>query len=222
MIQRDFVLRQIAQLTQALARVLFLRRERRAADALQEIQTAGEQFLGLDLGDVRTIAYADLAAALEARGLSGAGAAAGAAADVAELLRQRGELDAEAGRPEEALHSLGLSLRLYLEAFARTDVHAPDHIARIDALLARIAPLDQPRDVLSLLFGYYETTGRRGRAEDVLFVLAERPEASLRGAGLAFYDRLRRMTNAQLAAGGLSREEVFEGREAFERLFEAR
>ena len=72
-------------------------------------------------------------------------------------------------------------------------------------------PFTLPRDVLSTLMRFHEAQGRLAKAEDVLFMLADTPDAALHAAGCAFYERLRRMTNARLRAGGLSREEVDEG-----------
>lgn len=208
-------MRQVAQLTQVLARVLFLRRERRYDEAQEEIRRAGELFFGLDLSDARTITYADVMAALEAKNL----AAVEGTSHAAELLRQSGELDALTGNPEDALHRLRLALQLYLDLFTREGgVQSPDYVERIDVMLAQVDPYALPPDVMADVVGFYEATGRFDMAENVLFVLAEHPTEAVYELGVAFYERLRRKTNAKLMAGGLSREEVVEGRTAFEAL----
>ena len=60
---------------------------------------------------------------------------------------------------------------------------------------------------------YYEYLGEFGRAEDALFAMLEQEPANpaLIDFGLAFYERLRRQTDASLEAGNLPRAEVEAG-----------
>lgn len=211
MIQRDYVLRQIHQLVHALAQALFFRRQQRYAEALDVVQHSGEQFLGLDTGGLRTVTYAELVAVLQARSLHESEHAVYAA----EMLQQKAELHALQQEPEAAAHAAALALALYLDLWSRADTQALDLPERIEALLLQVDRFTLPRDVLALLMRYYEAQGQLAKAEDVLFVLAETPDAALHEAGRAFYERLRRMTNARLRAGGLSREEVAEGLDDF-------
>jgi len=64
MIQRDYIVRQIQQFTQALARVLFRKEQHEFEEALAEIQTTGQLHLQLNLNNLRVVTHDDLVAAL--------------------------------------------------------------------------------------------------------------------------------------------------------------
>ena len=216
MIHQDYLVRQVMQFTQALAQVIFYRHKKQYDEALAEVQSIGQLFLGLDLGEGCTVTYSDVMAALEEKKITSEQGTSHAA----ELIRQKGEIHTLRNETESAGHNLRLSLHLYLDLFNKENVtHAPDYIQRIDLLLSQVDEYTLPTDILRLLFRFYDAVGRFDKAEDILFMLADKPDEKTYSQGIAYYDRLRKKTNAKLMKGGLSREEVVEGIEAFKKRF---
>lgn len=217
MFQRDHIVRQIQQMTQALAEVLLLRGRRRYRDALAAIQQTGETYFGLPLKQAAALPYDALAAAVHPNGTL----APEPASVLAELLRQQGACYWETNADAEATACFQHSLHLYLDLFLHApDFQSPDVIQRIGNLVTRLGLHDVPRPHLRRLFDYYQRLRRYADAENVLFVLAEEPEADLREAGRAFYRHLRALPKKDLAEGGLPYPEVHEGLRAFERLMD--
>ncbi|NBC16041.1 MAG: hypothetical protein GVY18_01855 [Bacteroidetes bacterium] len=213
MFRQDVLMRQVQQLTQALAQVIFRVRQREFDEALQMIQQAGQEALGLDLTAAHTLHADDVAEALDVESDPGIEQAH----LVAELLYWQGrsfeEQDAD-GLAELADRSYALALRTYLDTPPDAlDLH---HGEYVDALRRRVDLTALPDDVQRTLVRYLEALGRFAAAEDVLFELAEAPSPAVRDAGLAFYDRLLALPDDRLDAGGLPRAEVQEGRAAFQ------
>ena len=217
MFQRDYIVRQLQQLTQVLARVLFRKENHQFEEALAEIQEAGQLHLQLNLDNLRVITYDDLVAALHL----GDHFDTDTASYLAELLRQQGELHLLLHHaPEDAHLSFEHALHLYLDVFFEdARFRSPDFLARIDALLHQTETDAFSLDTQRRLFLFYETTGRFDKAEDTLFSMAEHPNADCLAEGLAFFERLRKLPLAKLRRGGLPYKEVEEGRLAFRQLF---
>lgn len=217
MFRRDVLKHEIQQLSRVLVRVLFLRKEDRRPEAHDEIQQAGQLFLGLDLSPARTITYGDVMAALERK----APGDADYQGHTADLLREQGELLLADGDATAARSRLLAALDLYLALdLHHAAIHDPARDVHIDRLLDALNLFTLPPETQSALFAHYEAGGNLARAEDVLFARAEHLGEQCREEGIAFFERLRRMTNTRLRKGGLSREEVAEGRAAFEALLE--
>lgn len=219
MIQRDYLVRQVQQLTQMLVRLVFRKRERRYDEALRDIQKAGELFLGLDVHAVQVLTPESVRQALRVRTADDA-ALTGL---VAELLCHQGDCFAETGRPADAHASYQLALHLYLDAFtAAPDVRPAGLLGRIDDLLDTLEPFDLPPETARLLFRYFDATRRYARAEDLLFHLADtQPSRALYDEGIAFFERLLHTSYRYLHAGNLPYEEVREGLTAFREKFPA-
>ncbi len=213
MIQKDYMMRAIQQMTQALTRILFRKDNEQYQDALDDIQHAGQLFLGLDLNAIQTLRYEDLRDALQVR----------KANDVehisilAELLRHQGDCFEAEGQPDAALHSYILALDLYLDLVGTGDtLQLADLPTRVDILLDHIDPHTLDADLLLKLFRFFDAAGRYAEAEDVLFFLADKhPTPRLNSEGTAFFERLLRKSHRYLKAGNLPYEEVKEGLAAF-------
>jgi hypothetical protein len=217
MFRQDVLMRQVQQLTQALAQVIFRVRQREFDEVLQLIQQAGQETLGLDLTAAHTLHADDVAEALDVKSDPGIEQAH----LVAELLFWQGRsFDEQDGDTLAVMadRSYALALRTYLDTPpGALDLH---HWTYVDALRRRVDLTALPPDVRLALVRYLEALGRFAAAEDVLFELAAAPFPALRDAGCAFYDRLQALPDDRLQAGGLPREEVQEGCAAFEARFE--
>jgi len=213
MIHQDFIMRQVTQLSRALAQVIFFRQNKKYDEALAEIQTSGELFLGLHLDDGRTVTYSEVMAAFEKKKMTGGEETS----LVAEMIRQKGEIHAIRDESKEAEDNLKLALHLFLDLFdKKQEIQTPDYVHRIDLILTQFDEYHLSPDVQKLLFSFYDRVNRYDKAENMLFMLADAPDDSVYHLGMAFYARIRRLTNTKLVKGGLSREEVWEGITAFQ------
>lgn len=152
---------------------------------------------------------------------------------LARLLEADARLtEAEAGRDDAAADAAatrsGLAdarrlkaLDLYLEA-ARAGLDEEDLEARIEALRAGLDGVALPEGSQWRVFEHVAAAGRYAEAEDLLFDALERfgADADVAARGRAFYRDLEARSDASLAAGALPREEVAEGRAAFEAALE--
>ncbi len=214
MFQKDYIMRLVQQLSQALTRILFQKDSKQYQQALEEIQKSGQLFLGLDLNAIGAFSYEDLHDALRIRNAQDAEHVS----LVAELLRHQGDCFAFEGQPEAAHQSYALALTLYLDlgTAANPGPQLADLPARIDLLLYSLDPLALDAAVRLKLFRYFDAAGRYAEAEDLLFHLAdEQPSPALYDEGLAFFDRLLHTSYRHLKAGNLPYEEVKEGLAAF-------
>ncbi|HET6568620.1 MAG TPA: DUF6483 family protein [Rhodothermales bacterium] len=84
MITRDFILRQISQLAQALARVLFKKQAKEYVEAQEILASELKRVFGMDLEQIHTLDLEDLLALCR----SGDGTSAEMALILADLLRE--------------------------------------------------------------------------------------------------------------------------------------
>lgn len=121
---------------------------------------------------------------------------------------------AKGGAPPVGLQLKALDLHL---AAANADLDVEDNDEQIDKLLGELDGYILPEKTLWRLFDYQVIRGEYAEAEDGLFGLLETlgatPEVLTRGE--QFYAHLRKISDAKLEAGGLPRDEVEEGANAF-------
>lgn len=212
MYQSDVLMRQVQQAAQVIAQILMLRQQGQLDEALQVIDEAAARFFDLDLEEVSTYTYLEIAERLDPekesdRELIGI---------LSEMLRHHGELRATREEWPLAHRSLELALRLELDmAAARRTAPALGHDP-VDALLEQLDIRALEEGLFPRLVRHYQRAGRFAMAEDLLFfgLEAEAPAPELVDAGLAFYEHLRTLSDEELSAGNFSRAEVEEGRRA--------
>jgi hypothetical protein len=222
-IRDDFILRMLDSVAEVMARVLtgsggagLAEAERELADAYMQLTGSGralvarlssEQLLailGAPMRFNRERGYV-LARLLEAdAGLTEAEAGgdaspSGAAAEGAADTRRLKALD------------------LYLEA-AKAGLDEEDLEARIGGLVAALSGLALPESSYWRVFEHAAGGGRFAEAEDLLFDALARfgAGADVAERGRAFYRDLEALPDEALEAGALPRDEVVEGRAAFE------
>ena len=214
MIQKDYIMRIVQQMTQVLAQVIFRKSSGQYQEALEEVGKAGKLFLGLDLNAVEVIGYDALKRALRVKKATDAEHVS----LVAELLRHQGDCFDFEGDLAAARRSYTLALDLYLDLGTSDQrFQLADLSARVDLLLDHLDSLSLDAETQLKLFRYLDTAGRYAAAEDVLFRLAdEHPTPHLYDEGIAFFDRLLKTSYRYLKAGNLPYEEVKEGLAAFQ------
>ena len=142
MIHRDFLMRQIQQMTQALATVLTRQRQGQTEEALQEIDRAFRQAVAGEYTPPDALPVDELIAACS----TSEGFVAEKGLAVADLLAAQGDARADRDDAEGACASRVRALALYLEA-TRSDILRLDLYDRIDQLEAQTEECDRPASV---------------------------------------------------------------------------
>lgn len=217
MIQRDYIMRLIEQFFQVLKRVLSYREEKRYAEALTATRKAYKAFIGVDAGFVDS----QSAQGLIEMGRSGLFGPEQLTM-TAKLLREEAEALEGLEVPIEANNRRIKALTLFFEMFLsdqapRLNVFRED----ADALLAQLEQTGLPLDLARRAPLWHEQQSRLGDAEDAWFRLADAVEAGDRTMfeGEEFYARLQGLSDEELGQGGLERDEVADGKQAWRELW---
>lgn len=194
--QKDYVLRMIEMMGELMRRICAISREVDARHELDEIsqKACGMPIFMLKTGDPETLV--NLMAEPQ-RFLA------------AELLLIDIEISKRT-QTEDELLPLKLQILALLASLTEPDYMLPscDHAAKIME-----ETLDEmPVDTLTHIAELFERGGQYAACEDALFAAYE-IDPGVHPSILAFYNRLDHVTDAMLVAGGLSREEVEEGRQ---------
>lgn len=207
MIERDFLMRQISLLVQSLAKVLFHKKAYEYPQAKKEIDAAYKSLLGVSADFVRQFSDVQLLEFLgkdiETLGVR--------YYILGTLLKEEAEIHQFENRGQESLLYFEKSLSLLLSAF--NDLGAPiepEHTAKIEAVVVQLHSIEMSQHVKEKLFLFYESIGRYDKAEDVLFELVESDSRFVQ-LGIAYYERLLKISSEELIKGGLPRNEVVDG-----------
>jgi hypothetical protein len=208
MLRRDYILRMIEQIGQALARA---RKQVSAQDfeaADEELDKAFLDLLGPGV-DITSLSETELLAKLTIDGPTQM--VKEKTLILVALLQEAGSVRIAAGREAVGqacwLKALNLLLTIKLQD---ADLEFPEFVPKIDFLRDELRDLDLPLPTLAALWRHHEHTGAFARAEDALSDLLEaQPDnPELRSEAKAFYERLLRETDASLESGNLPRTEV--------------
>lgn len=193
------------RLAQALAQVLFRKSRQEYELAEKEIEDALGECFGI--GSLAALEFDALLEACKADGP----AALDNVIRLADLLRERGEIQSLRGNAAAAAKSNALALGLFLEVLHNSIVSF-DLIQKAEELIARTSGTRLPAPVLKRLLSYYEARGMLARAEDVLYEWLDSQDPAASQAGFFFYERLSSKSDEELGTGGLSRAEIERGR----------
>lgn len=196
----------ISSLARVLAKILFHKEAKQYDQAMEELQQAGKQLLGMNLLLLSSLSDKELIALLKL----------GERFDVekclaaAELLREQSEIQELSGEADESAHSAMKSLSLFTELVQYEKEALPqEYFEKIGALIQRLSTFELPKSISQKLFQYYERIGSYAKAEDVLFELVGQ-DVSFIQEGIKFYDRLMKKPDDELVKGNLPRPEVEE------------
>ncbi|MCC6791359.1 MAG: hypothetical protein IT336_06735 [Thermomicrobiales bacterium] len=208
--QQDYILRMIQQLSGFVAGMLLLRRSGKPVEAIQQIEDAYGRFTGLSATLVHAISEDDLIQLLRARG----GVDPDRCWALAELMREEGLAYEEMGNEAESVPRFLKSLRLYLEVLDTIEeMPGVLNVEGLEDMAERVADYELNPPTRRKLVDYLTDTGRLDRAENIVLWSAESEHATRETYANAaeFYERLTRMTDADLERGNLSRDEVIQG-----------
>jgi hypothetical protein len=212
MIREDYIVDWIKRYVQILAQIAGLVKTEQYELALRSIEGALQTLLDLGPDSVLALSEGQIMARLSMGGPTQI--VRDKCVVLAALLEQLGNVGAAQNRRSEsvgcylkALHIL-LGLRLGEEPQP-----LPDYAPRIEDLAARLKEETLPGRTYAALTLYYESQGAFATAEDALYALLEAEPGNPNAIeiGIAFYERLRSRSDAELDAGRLPRAEVEEG-----------
>lgn len=207
MFTEDYVLRMINLAVAAMLKILRLKDAGDYPGALQSIDQALEQLLGLkadlvrQLDDDSLLRFLTREDSLDIDRLS----------LVADLFKEEGDILALQGRIPASRESYLRSLNLHLEVgFGESTLTPADLAAKVDALVARLELQALPDGTYWTLFCYYDWIGEYGKASDLGLELPRRPGlyTNVRHELVAFYQRLLAKPEAALAGAGINRAEM--------------
>ena len=209
----DYLMRQIQNFAHALARIMGLAKLRQYNEAIEVISQTTTQILRLDLDTIMAQSNTSLVDFLDTR--YPPNEAEPLRRELVTLLREAGAIHAARGSTNHAWESYLKALDLLVQPSAGTTV-ARLLLDRplVEQLLGVLDGNDMPTSTGLLVMEYFERSNDFAQAEDALFRLLEAKPATAEviSAGLAFYDRLGALSDAELAAGNLPREELAAGR----------
>jgi len=215
MVERDYILRLIKQMTEALAIVFKLERGGDLQEALRVIDTTYQQLLGLDATTVATLPAETLLSLIRS---SGAGYQGGKAMGerltvLANLLQAEGDVYEGLKQPDESVSRRFKALDIQLAILTNEDPTSARAADSVATLLERLDEYDLAVRTKQQLWQHFEQMGDFARAENWMYEVLEDDRAPLDivERSIDFYQRLLTREDAELILGNLPRSEVEAG-----------
>ncbi len=207
MFQRDYFMRMIEQMTEAVGQVLQLRKERKHEEALEYLDDLLDKQFRLSSKLIRSLSDEDLVKVLTTNGVLETDHLQA----IALLLKQEALIYEELGREDETFAANVKALQLFLRlALADAEPTLAEPREQIGELLETLRPYELPISVKRLLMDWHMAEGQYDLAENMLYeLLSDQAIWSEEAAGI--YKRLLLLTDEELEAGGLPRDEVEQG-----------
>ncbi len=207
MLEQDYFMRMISQLTAVLTEVFFHKKAQQLEEARGGIRTGVKSLLGFDLDLLHSFSDTQILGLLNSSGELDAAKCYAAAM----LLKEEAAIDALENKKAESVNTAAKALSMMLELFLSDVAPLPSTLGpETDAVIETLSPYELPFHIEEKVFRYYELTRQYGKAEDILFELVERSH-EFASHGLKFYERVLRRSDEELMAGNLPRNEAEEG-----------
>jgi len=209
MSQRDYILRIVEEFGRALAQVVYHRQIKDYAAAHSLIDEQCKQALGMGLGFIHSLPEETVLSLLTSFGTLNTEKCW----LLATLLKVEGDIYQDQGNSDESYYSYLKALNLFLEVLLLdTAISGTEFVPEVEGLLHKLSDYELPVNTKLKLFQYFDQTGRYARAADLLFEMLEtgNPDRDILARGIAFYQRLKRKSDAALSAGDFSRVEAEE------------
>ena len=208
MLEKDYIMRMIQQLSIVLAKIIFNKEIKNYEQALLEIDKSLNSLLGLNRIKIAEMTENELFDYLDKIG----GENAEKYFVLAELLREEGEI-CELNNRGDFLTSLYYekAFTFYIQAFCYNDTCPGENLLKLKFVAEKLLADELYEEkISSKWFLYYERIGQNNNAEDVLFHLLDDGFLELKSKGREFYNRLLQKADKELESGGLSRQEIRE------------
>ena len=206
MIERDYIMRMIQMLVQVLAKLRFFKKGGQYPEALDEIQKASKQILGIELeifrklSDLQMIEFLSLDVSLGIPKCYAAGI----------LLKEEAEILAIQKKESESIETFVKSLSLLTEvAIHNKSPFDNDHASAIESVAGKLKGKEYPIYIRKKLFRYFEIVGQYGEAASVLSEILV-AEPSFASEGIGYFERLEKKSDEELGRGGLQRKYIEE------------
>ncbi len=215
MFKKDTIMRLVEELGGFVQHLTGLTNSQQYGEAIAESDRVLHDVVGLGSEALIDLNSADLVAHLSMNdGVAWQEKVLFAAAVLAQEAQVYDAMDDDLGRDQRLLCALDLTLAVgKLIPGYGLPAYAPD----IDELVDALDGIVYPDTTAHALLDYYTATGQFAEGEDLLFDWRDSAEdiLAMTDAGRAFYDTLLLQPDADLAAGGLPRDEVLAGYGAF-------
>jgi hypothetical protein len=207
MFQRDYFMRMIEQMTEAVGQILNLRREKKHEDALLFIDELLDKRFRLSSKLIRSLSDEDLMKVMTTNGILESDHLQA----IAVLMRQEAELNGDLGREDDSFVAYVKALHLFIRlSLADAEPTIAEPREQIAELLEKLLPYELPVPTKRLLLEWQEAEGHYDLAENMMHELLGDDAITVHEAE-AIYRRMLLQANERLEVGGLPREEIEEG-----------
>lgn len=215
MVERDYILRLIKQMTEALAIVFKLERGGDYLEALRVIDNTYQQLLGLDAATIASLPPEALLSLIRSSsvGYQGQQAVAERLTVLANLLQAEGDVYEGLGKANESALRRLKALDIQLAILTGEDPSSTRATDAVRTLLERLSEYELSVRTKLQLWKHFEQFGDFARAEDWMYEVIEDEYAptDIVQRAIAFYHRLLDQSDYDLVHGNLPRVEVEAG-----------
>lgn len=223
MFRKDYLLRMMEEMTEAIGKAFTLRQQRKHTEALSELDELLRRQFGMNLSLLNSLPAEDVIEMFRFRGVI----EVDNLQQAARLIEEEAYIYGEKARVEgiddqekqdsedEGLIRLMKSLHFYLYALNHgANPKLLDAPERVQSILEQTKEYELPARTEKQLALYQEQQGRYDLAENSWYRVlrvGEGHPVNYREDVKAFYERLSKLEDGQLEQGGLPRQEVEEG-----------
>ena len=207
MFSDDYIIRMIRQATAVLAKIIGLKQAGEYTQALQEIDQALEQSLGMDIDIIRILDDEGVYRILTQNGKMDLEKLE----FIADLFKEEGEILLLQGQKQQSDNYFLSSLTYYLKVSLNADASQQEELSRkLEAVVRKLGDHPYPDGILFDLSCHYENNGKYAKAESILTMPSARPGMGANGNSelVAFYQRLLELDPKVLSANGMSRKKI--------------
>jgi hypothetical protein len=220
MVERDYILRLIKQMTEVLAIVFKLERGGDPQEALRVVDQTYQQLLGLDAATISSLPPDALLALIRSSGVGYQGdrAIAERLTVLANLLQAEGDIYDSLKQQDNGATRRLKALDIQLAILTGEDPTSERAANSVAMLLERLDEYELPPRTKQLLWQHFEQMGDFARAENWMYEALEDEHAppGIVDDAIDFYQRLLAHDDADLILGNLPRAEIESGLEQLE------
>jgi Family of unknown function (DUF6483) len=214
-VERDYILRLIKQMTEALAIIFRLERGGDYLEALRVIDSTYQQLLGLDANTIASLPAEALLSLIRSSGAGyqGQQAVSERLTVLANLLQAEGDIYQGLGKTDDSAMRRLKALDIQLAILTGEDPSSTRAADAVRTLLNHLEEYELTVRTKILLWRHFEQYGDFARAEDWMYEAMEDDSApaDMSQRGIAFYHRLLDQSDFDLVHGNLPRAEVEAG-----------
>ncbi len=207
---QDYILRMIQQMGLFVTGILKSRKDGNDEQALIDIEGAYGRMTGLHASLVHGLSEDDLVNMMTAQGSIHPERFVA----MAILLHEEGDIYSDRDDIAQALPRMQKALRLYLEAWERSDTLREGTIPGLDQTVSWMAGYPITPETRLLLIEYLEEKGRFDEVENLVLDWVGGGSDESFDFATKFYSRLLELSDPELIVGGLTRDEVKAGLES--------